>query len=83
LISDQRFRAELARQAAANGRALEVHTATLLEEAAHLPSDVNQSVRRKRPRGRKSLVELFAESPLRGLDLDFSRNKSIGRPVDL
>jgi hypothetical protein len=75
--------AELARQAAAYGRAIEDHAATLLEEAIHLPSDVDQSVRRKRPPGRKSLVELFAESPLRGLDLDFSRNKSTGRPVDL
>jgi Arc/MetJ-type ribon-helix-helix transcriptional regulator len=38
---------------------------------------------RERPAGRKSLVELFAESPLKGLDLDFSRNKSGARPVDL
>jgi len=37
----------------------------------------------ERPAGRKSLVELFAESPLKGLDLDFSRNKSGARPVDL
>ena len=37
---------------------------------------------RERPAGRKSLVELFAESPLKGLDLDFSRNKSGARPVD-
>jgi Arc/MetJ-type ribon-helix-helix transcriptional regulator len=38
---------------------------------------------RERPAGRKSLVELFAESPLKGLDLDFSRNKSGAGPVDL
>ena len=30
---------------------------------------------------RKSLVEVFA--PLRGLDLDFSRNPSTGRSVEL
>lgn len=30
--------AELARQAAAQGRALEVYAASLLEEAAHLPA---------------------------------------------
>jgi hypothetical protein len=36
---------------------------------------------RRRAAGRKSLVEVFA--PLRGLNLDFSRNKSTGRPVDL
>jgi hypothetical protein len=29
----------------------------------------------------KDIVELFA--PLRGLDLDFGRNPSTGRPVDL
>ena len=33
------------------------------------------------PIGKKSLVEVFA--PLRGLDLDFSRNPSTGRPVEL
>ncbi len=35
----------------------------------------------KRPAHKKSLVEVFA--PLRGLDLDFSRNRSAGRPVKL
>jgi len=34
-----------------------------------------------RPTGKKSLVELFA--PPRGSDLDFSRNPSIGRTVEL
>jgi hypothetical protein len=29
----------------------------------------------QRLEGRKSLVELFAESPLRGLDLDISRDR--------
>jgi hypothetical protein len=33
------------------------------------------------PKRKKSLVELFA--PLRGLDLDFERNPSSSRPVDL
>ena len=33
------------------------------------------------PARKKSIVELFA--PIRGLDLDFSRNPSTGRPVDL
>jgi len=36
---------------------------------------------RRRAAGRKSLVEVFA--PLRGMNLDFSRNQSAGRPVDL
>ncbi|MBZ5728258.1 MAG: hypothetical protein LAP87_25135 [Acidobacteriia bacterium] len=35
----------------------------------------------RRPAGKKSLVEVFA--PLRGLDLDFSRNASTGRPAEL
>jgi Arc/MetJ-type ribon-helix-helix transcriptional regulator len=36
---------------------------------------------RRRAAGRKSLVEVFA--PLRGMNLDFSRNESASRPVDL
>jgi Arc/MetJ-type ribon-helix-helix transcriptional regulator len=39
------------------------------------------AVERRRAAGRKSLVEVFA--PLRGMNLDFSRNKSASRPVDL
>ncbi|MBZ5621279.1 MAG: hypothetical protein LAQ69_21505 [Acidobacteriia bacterium] len=34
--------AELARQAAARGRAIEAYAASLLEEAAHLPAGVNR-----------------------------------------
>jgi hypothetical protein len=37
----------------------------------------------QRPPGRKSLVELFEASPWKGLDLDFSRNRTSSRPVDL
>ena len=71
--------AELARKAAARGVDVPSYVATLIDQAAR-PVE-----RRKyqRPEGRKSLVELFAESPLHGLDLDFSRNKSTGRPIDL
>ncbi len=36
---------------------------------------------RRRAVGRKSLVEVFA--PLRGMNLEFSRNRSASRPVDL
>lgn len=70
--------AELARKAAARGVDVPAYVATLIQEAA-------QPVRPKyqRPEGRKSLVDLFAESPLYGLDLDFTRNKSTGRPIDL
>jgi hypothetical protein len=36
---------------------------------------------RRHALGRKSLVEVFA--PVRGMNLDFRRNQSAGRPVDL
>ena len=73
--------AELARQAAAHGLAIEAHAASLLEEAAHIPAAAPS----KAPA--KDIVELFA--PVRGLLTDdeidriFSRNPSTGRPVDL
>jgi hypothetical protein len=74
--------AELARQAAACGRALETHAARLLEEAARVPA---ASVKPCTPAEANDLVELFA--PVRGLfadgELDFSRNPSTGRPIDL
>jgi hypothetical protein len=62
--------AELARKAAARGVDVPAFVATLIEAAA-------QPARAKyqRPEGRKSLVDLFAESPLAGLDLDFSRDR--------
>ena len=37
----------------------------------------------KRPAGRKSLAQLFAESPFKGLDLKFERDPDTGRPVTL
>ena len=80
--------AELARQAATHGRAVEVHVASLLEEAVHLPvahRPLDQTARPKgqRPPGRKSLAQLFAESPFRGLDLDFQRDRDLGRDIEL
>ena len=72
--------AELARQAAAHGRAIEAHAASLLEEAIHLPSANPETGKREE---RKSLVEVCAM--VRGLtdDVDFSRDPSTDRPVDL
>lgn len=73
--------AELARQAAVQGRAIEAVAATLLEEAIHhLPSSTG--AQHEKPE-RKSLVEVCAM--VRGLtdDVDFSRNTSTSRPVDL
>lgn len=76
-------KSELARQAAVAGRALEAHAATLLEEAAHLPAQDETGNAASRRRTGKSLVEVCAM--VRGLtdDVDFSRDKSPDRPVDL
>ncbi|MGO9258384.1 MAG: hypothetical protein ACLQU1_19020 [Bryobacteraceae bacterium] len=70
--------AELARQAAAQGRALEVYAARLLEEAAHVPAP---SVKPRAPAEAKDMVELFA--PLRGLNIDFERDRDPGRDLEL
>jgi hypothetical protein len=62
--------AELARQAAARGRAIEAYAASLLEQAVHPPAAMPS----KAPAG--DMVELFA--PVRGLfadgELDFRRS---------
>ena len=70
-------KAELTRQAAAQGRPVEVYAASLLEEALHV------STMRTEPPRAKSLLEVF--EMVRGLadDVDFSRNPSTGRPLDL
>lgn len=84
--------AALARQAAAHGRAVESYAASLLEEAARLPAarpeppeleDLAPRPKRQRPAGRKSLAQLFAESPFKGLNLDFERDPDTGRDIDL
>jgi hypothetical protein len=72
--------AELVRQAAVRGRAIEVHAATLLEDAVHLQAE------RAPARTGQSLIDACAK--VRGLLTDeevdtlFSRTSSIGRPVD-
>ena len=75
--------AELARQAAAHDREIEAYAASLLEEAVHLPAEALTDAGKRKRDERKSLVEVCAM--VRGLidDLDFSRNPSTGRPVDL
>jgi hypothetical protein len=70
--------AELARRAAARGSKLEAYAASLLEQVVDVP--VAPAI----PPA-ADMVELFA--PVRGLfvdgELDFSRNPSTGRPIDL
>jgi hypothetical protein len=67
--------AERARQAAAQGRAIESYAATLLEEAVHLPASAHPEL------AAKDMVELFA--PLRGLNIDFERDRDAGRDIQL
>jgi hypothetical protein len=73
--------AELARQAATQGRAVEAIAAALLEEAVHLPVAASAQA------PAKNLVELF--EPVRGLltneeiDVMFRRNPSTSRPLDM
>lgn len=79
--------AELATQAAARGMDVPAYAATLLEQAAQSapvePQDHAPSPNRQRPPGRKSLAQLFAESPFKGLDLDFERDQDLGRDIEL
>jgi hypothetical protein len=37
----------------------------------------------RRPAGRKSLAQLFADSPFKGLGIDFERDHDYGRDVTL
>jgi hypothetical protein len=67
---------ELVRQAAAQGVAVGAYAAGLLEEAANAASDKPAS-----PLAAKDMVELFA--PLRGLNLDFERDRDTGRDIHL
>lgn len=74
--------AELARQAAGQGRTIESVAAGLLEEAVRLPAEPPAT-----GRGGQSLIDACAE--VRGLLTDeeidrmFRRNPSTARPVDL
>jgi hypothetical protein len=66
--------AELTRQAALRGSKVEAYAASLLEEAVHLPAA------HPAPPA-KDMVELFA--PLRGLNLNFERDRDPGRDIEL
>lgn len=77
---------ELALQAAARGMDVPAYAATLLEQAARLPAPESWEQgrpKRLRPAGRKSLAQLFAESPFQGLDVDFGREPDLGRDIQL
>jgi hypothetical protein len=70
------LKAELARQAAVHGLEMAAYAATLLEEAASA-----SSVKPTAAAEAKDMVELFA--PLRGLNLDFERDRDAGRDINL
>ena len=67
-------KAALTRQAAAQGREVESYAASLLERAVH-PAAAPPTP------PAKDMVELFA--PLRGLNLDFERDRDTGRDINL
>ena len=62
------------------------YAATLLERAAQPEARASRDQtgpKRQRAAGRKSLAQLFAESPFRGLNLDFERDRDFGRDIEL
>ena len=62
-------------QAQTHGLPLETYLLThVLREAVEKPT---------RKQDRKSLAQLFAESPLKGLDIEIERNPDTRRPVSL
>ena len=67
-------KAALARQAAAQGCEVESYAASLLEQAVHATAAPPIPPA-------KDMVELFA--PLRGLNLDFERDRDTGRDINL
>jgi len=73
--------AELARKAAARGVDVPAYVATLIEQAGQ-PEDAARP-KYQRSAGRKSLAQLFAESPFAGLDIDFERDPDTGRDIEL
>jgi hypothetical protein len=77
----------LAVQAASQSMDIPTYAASLLEKAklpaaSDLQSPIAQSSH-QRPSGQKSLAKLFAESPFRGLSLDFEADRDFGRDVSL
>lgn len=73
----------LAAQAASHRMEIPAYAASLLERAKHpdagRPQDGTAESRRERPPDRKSLAQLFADSPFSGLNLDFEKDRDVGR----
>jgi hypothetical protein len=75
--------ARLAAQAASHSMDVPTYAAALLERAASPASSESSQPESRRPATRKSLAQLFAESPFKGLDLDFERDPDLGREISL
>ena len=77
----------LAAQAASHRMDIPAYAASLLERAkrpsATPPQSGNAPSTHQRPSDRKSLAQLFAESPFSGLNLDFEKDRNIGRDNEL
>jgi hypothetical protein len=52
-------------------------------QSSVLTTETPATPKRWRPESRKSLAQLFAESPFKGLDIDFERDPDHGRDLDL
>ncbi len=80
---------ELVERVNAHIRAGHAHDAGELFEKAldaldeKSPAAAPAAAERRRAAGRKSLAQLFADSPFKGLDLDFERDPGYGRDVSL
>ena len=77
----------LAAQAASQSMDIPTYAASLIEQAKCPVTSGSKSLiapaARRRPDGNRSLAQLFAESPFRGLNLDFDVDRSVGRDVSL
>jgi hypothetical protein len=79
-----KIEANLIAQAQEHGLTLKAYiTKVLRERSTGTDLSHKRTVRKKRLPGRKSLAQLFAESPLKGLDLKFERDSDTGRPLPL
>jgi len=55
----------------------------LLEKALDALQEKELALSAHRPAGRKSLAQLFADSPFKGLEIDFERDPDYGRDATL
>ena len=55
----------------------------LIEKALDALDEKSAAIAPRRPTGRKSLAQLFADSPFKGLEIDFERDQDLGRDVTL